>query len=39
MDAAFETLRSHARNNNRKLSDVAHALVAGTLSAETLDIP
>jgi hypothetical protein len=39
MDAAFEMLRSHARNTNRKLSDVAHALVAGTLSAESLNTP
>jgi hypothetical protein len=36
MDAAFEILRSYARNSNRKLSDVAHALVNGTLSAESL---
>jgi hypothetical protein len=39
MDAAFETLRSHARNTNQKLSDVAHAVVAGTLSAESLETP
>lgn len=39
MDAAFETLRSHARNTNQKLSDVAQALVAGTLSEESLDTP
>ncbi len=36
MNASFETLRSYARNNNLKLSDVAHALVDGTLSAESL---
>jgi GAF domain-containing protein len=35
MDAAFESLRTYARNTNQKLSDVAHALVAGTLSADT----
>jgi hypothetical protein len=35
MDATFETLRSYARNTNQKLSDVAHALVAGTLSGGT----
>ena len=39
MDVAFETLRGHARNTNQKLSDVAHALVAGTLSAESLGAP
>jgi len=39
MDAAFETLRSYARNTNQKLSAVAHAVVAGTLSAESLPTP
>ncbi len=39
MDTAFETLRSHARNTNQKLSDVAHAVVAGTLNAESLPTP
>jgi hypothetical protein len=36
MDTAFETLRTYARSTNQKLSDVAHALVAGTLAAEAL---
>jgi hypothetical protein len=36
MDAAFEALRSYARDTNQKLSDVAHAVVAGTLSADSL---
>jgi GAF domain-containing protein len=39
MDAAFETLRRYARNTNQKLSDVAHAVVAGTLTAESLPTP
>jgi ANTAR domain/GAF domain len=39
MDVAFETLRGYARNTNQKLSDVAHALVAGMLSAESLGAP
>jgi hypothetical protein len=39
MDAAFQTLRSHARNTNQKLSDVAHAVVDGTLSADSLPTP
>ena len=39
MDTAFETLRSYARNTNQKLSDVAHAVVAGTLSTESLPTP
>jgi transcriptional regulator with GAF, ATPase, and Fis domain len=28
VDAAFEKLRSYARNHNRKLSDVAHAVIS-----------
>jgi hypothetical protein len=39
MDVAFETLRGYARNHNQKRSDVAHALVAGMLSAESLGTP
>jgi ANTAR domain/GAF domain len=39
MDAAFETLRSYARDTNQKLSDVAHAVVAGTLSTESFRSP
>jgi ANTAR domain/GAF domain len=39
MDAAFETLRTYARSTNQKLGDVAHAVVAGTLSANALRTP
>jgi GAF domain-containing protein len=39
MDAAFETLRTYARSTNQKLGDVAHAVVAGTLSANALTSP
>jgi hypothetical protein len=35
--AAFDSLRSYARNTNRKLSDVAQAILDGRLSAEALD--
>ena len=31
MEQAFIRLRSHARNNNRRLSDLAHEIVHGTL--------
>ena len=31
MDAAFETLRQHARNSNLKLTDVALAVARGDL--------
>ena len=37
MDAAFALLRGHARNHNQKLSDVAIALLEGTLTSESLD--
>jgi transcriptional regulator with GAF, ATPase, and Fis domain len=37
MDAAFDTLRAHARSTNQKLSAVARSLLAGTLSAEALE--
>ena len=37
MDQAFSLLRSHARNNNRKLTEVASALVNGTLLVDALD--
>jgi GAF domain-containing protein len=36
MDAAFSILRRFARNNNRGLTEVAAALVAGTLSIDSL---
>ena len=31
MEQAFASLRTHARNNNRRLSDLAHEVVHGTL--------
>ncbi len=37
MEQAFMTLRSHARNHNLRLSDVARAVISGTLSASALD--
>ena len=37
MNDAFELLRSRARNTNQKLSDVASAVLDGTLGAEALD--
>jgi hypothetical protein len=39
MDVAFETLPGYARNTNQKLSDLAHALVTGMLSAESHGTP
>jgi GAF domain-containing protein len=36
MERAFATLRQHARNHNMRLSDVAAAVVAGTLKASSL---
>jgi AmiR/NasT family two-component response regulator len=32
MEAAFSRLRSHARNHNLKLVDVAHRVIDGRLS-------
>ena len=37
LDAAFDALRVYARTTNQKLSAVAQALLAGTLSAEVLE--
>ena len=37
MDQAFGRLRSHARNHNLRLTDVATSVVAGTLTLEQLD--
>jgi GAF domain-containing protein len=37
MNDAFELLRSSARNTNQKLSDVATAVLDGTLGADALD--
>lgn len=34
MDGAFARLRGYARNNNRRLTDVAEAVVSGALTAE-----
>ena len=39
MDAAFDFLRTYARNTNQKLSAVARSLLAGTLSAESTRAP
>lgn len=39
MDQAFAILRNHARNHNRRLADVANDVIAGTLTAASLDRP
>jgi GAF domain-containing protein len=39
MEQAFETLRSHARNRNLRLADVARDVIAGTLAPASLDRP
>ena len=39
MDDSFAKLRSFARNNNRGLTEVAEALVAGTLPIEKFQVP
>ena len=39
MEEAFAHLRTHARNHNRRLADVAREVIAGTLPAEALDSP
>ena len=39
MDEAFVRLRSHARNHNVRLSDVATNVVVGNLPMESLDRP
>ena len=39
MEQAFAHLRTHARNHNRRLADVAREVIAGTLPAEALDRP
>jgi transcriptional regulator with GAF, ATPase, and Fis domain len=36
MDEAFARLRSYARNNNRRLTDVAEAVVAGTTDVRAI---
>jgi GAF domain-containing protein len=37
MEQAFARLRTYARDNNRRLVDVAQAVIDGTLSAATID--
>lgn len=39
MRAAFERLRHHARNHNLRLHDLATDIVAGTVSADRLEVP
>jgi GAF domain-containing protein len=39
MEQSFSRLRTHARNHNLRLVDVANAVIAGTLAAATLDRP
>ncbi len=39
MERAFATLRSHARNHNLRLADLAGAVVVGDLRADSLDPP
>ena len=39
MEQAFTALRSYARSNNRRLADVAHDVIAGTLDASVLAPP
>ena len=39
MEQAFSRLRNHARNQNLKLADVAHDVIAGNLLASALDPP
>jgi GAF domain-containing protein len=39
MEQAFTTLRSHARNHNLRLVDVAQGVIDGTLAAFALDRP
>ncbi|HVM51937.1 MAG TPA: GAF and ANTAR domain-containing protein [Acidimicrobiales bacterium] len=39
MEQAFVVLRSHARNNNLRLADLAEAVIAGTVPALSLEQP
>ncbi|NNN00421.1 MAG: GAF and ANTAR domain-containing protein [Acidimicrobiaceae bacterium] len=39
MDEAFGYLRTHARNHNLRLTDVANAVVEGSLAMSSLDLP
>ena len=37
MDQAFSKLRTHARNNNQRLTDVARAIVDGTIAPDVVN--
>ena len=37
MEQAFARLRSHARNHNLRLADVAHAIADKSLAVSSLD--
>ena len=39
MDRSFATLRHHARNHNLRLTDLAEAVIAGTVPVSSLDPP
>lgn len=39
MERSFATLRSHARNHNLRLGDVAQSVIDGSLAASGLDAP
>ena len=39
MEAAFASLRHHARGKNRRLADVAHDIVDGTMDPDRLEPP
>jgi len=39
MERSFSALRSHARNHNQRLTDVANAIISGALAAAALDVP
>ncbi|HUF98934.1 MAG TPA: GAF and ANTAR domain-containing protein, partial [Ilumatobacter sp.] len=39
MDEAFSRLRAHARNNNLRLTAVAEALVAGSITIDAITAP
>jgi len=39
MEQAFSRLRTHARNHNLRLADIAQEVISGTLAASALDRP
>ena len=39
LSQAFALLRTHARNHNRRIADVANDVIDGSLSAATLSHP